>query len=160
MSRMRVFVDTSVVGGCFDEKFAADSRRVLELARSGRLTVIVSEIILAELGPAPQPVRDLMDALPRSLVEVQLITDDVVILRDAYLAQGILTRRWIEDATHVATATVARADALVSWNFKHIVRLDRIKGFNQVNLANGYGILTILSPAELREYETRDDTGV
>lgn len=75
-------------------------------------------------------------------------------LRDAYLASGVLAPRWMDDAAHVAVATVARVDALVSWNFKHLVRLDRIKGFNQVNLAQGYGILTILSPTELREYET------
>jgi len=70
------------------------------------------------------------------------------------LSAGILTERWIDDAEHVAMATVARADALISWNFRHIVRLDKIKAFNQVNLSKGYGILTILSPTELREYET------
>jgi len=49
----------------------------------------------------------------------------------------------------VAAATVARADAIVSWNFKHIVRLDRIRGFNAVNLMQGYGIITIVSPKEV-----------
>lgn len=58
-------------------------------------------------------------------------------------------QRWYEDCLHVAPATVARADAIVSWNFKHIVRLDRIRGFNAVNLAEGYGIVTILSPKEI-----------
>jgi hypothetical protein len=46
-------------------------------------------------------------------------------------------------------ATVYRADAIVSWNFRHIVRLDKIKMFNQINLLNGYGILTIISPKEV-----------
>ena len=58
-------------------------------------------------------------------------------------------QRWLDDATHVAAATIARADAIVSWNFRHIVRLDRIKAYNQVNLANGYGILTIVSPRDV-----------
>lgn len=61
----------------------------------------------------------------------------------------ILGPEWIDDATHVAAATVARADAIVSWNFKHIVRLDKMKAYNQVNLLNGYGILTIISPKEV-----------
>ena len=61
----------------------------------------------------------------------------------------ILGTEWIDDATHVAVATVARADAIVSWNFKHIVRLDKMKAYNQVNLMNGYGILTIISPKEV-----------
>jgi len=53
-----------------------------------------------------------------------------------------------DDMTHVAAATIARVDAIVSWNFKHIVRLDKMKSYNQVNLQNGYGILTIISPKE------------
>lgn len=53
------------------------------------------------------------------------------------------------DATHVAYATVARADAIVSWNFKDIVRLDRMKGYNRVNFEKGYGILEIVSPKEV-----------
>jgi hypothetical protein len=49
----------------------------------------------------------------------------------------------------VASATVARADTVVSCSFKHIVKLDKIKGYNQVNLLNGYGLLTIVSPKEV-----------
>ncbi|GIK16448.1 MAG: hypothetical protein BroJett003_14120 [Planctomycetota bacterium] len=160
MSRvLRIFVDTSVFGGCFDSKFEADSRRIVELARTARIVLIISDVVLAELEPAPEPVRAILQGPTRPQLEVYPIDDEVADLRDAYLSAGVLTQRWIGDATHVATATVARADALVSWNFKHIVRLDRIKAFNQVNLANGYGILMILSPAELREYESRDDSG-
>ncbi|MCC5851155.1 MAG: hypothetical protein JJU29_23945 [Verrucomicrobia bacterium] len=55
----------------------------------------------------------------------------------------------MEDCIHVAAATVAHADAIVSWNFKHIVRLDRIKAFNSVNLMQGYGMITILSPMDV-----------
>jgi len=73
-------------------------------------------------------------------------------LRDAYLDAGIVSKRWTDDATHVAAATVARADALVSWNFKHIVRLDKMKLYNQINLLNRYGLLTIISPKELAGY--------
>ena len=67
----------------------------------------------------------------------------------SYLTAGILTPKSRNDATHVAAATIARADAIVSWNFKHIVRLDKMKAYNQVNLMNGYGILTIISPREV-----------
>jgi hypothetical protein len=61
----------------------------------------------------------------------------------------ILGPKWLDDMTHVAIATVSRADAIVSWNFKHIVRLDKMKAYNQVNILNGYGILTIISPMEV-----------
>lgn len=157
---LRVYVDTSVFGGCLDDEFTVDSLRVMELARSGRLTLIVSDVVVAELAPAPRAVREMMQGLPESAIELWDSDAEIGDLRDAYIKSGVLTSRWIDDAAHVAAATVARADALVSWNFRHVVRLDRIKAFNQVNLANGYGVITILSPTELREHETRDDTRI
>ena len=70
-------------------------------------------------------------------------------LAHAHLTAKVVTVKSRGDAEHVAYATVARVDAIVSWNFKHIVRLDRIKGFNRVNFENGYGVLQIISPKEV-----------
>jgi len=88
---------------------------------------------------------------PHNLERVDL-TDDVYDLQEAYLAAGVLGPRRGNDALHVAAATVARADAIVSWNFRHIVRLDKIKAYNRVNFECGYGLLTILSPREVYTY--------
>jgi hypothetical protein len=82
------------------------------------------------------------------------LVDAIVLLREAYINARIVSRRWVDDATHVAAATFARVDAIVSWNFKHIVRLDRIKAYNEVNTAMGYGVLTIRSPREVRDVGT------
>lgn len=57
--------------------------------------------------------------------------------------------RWRGDCLHVSAATIAHADAIISRNFKHIVKLDKIKAYNEVNVLHGYGILTILSPTEV-----------
>lgn len=148
MKRLRIYVDASVVGGCWDHEFEADSRRLLDAARNGDVILLVSEILVRELATAPERVRSLLSSLPSDAIEVVPITDEIVALQDAYLAAGIVGARWRDDAAHVAAATVARADAIVSWNFRHIVRLDKIKAYNQVNLLNGYGILTILTPKE------------
>jgi hypothetical protein len=51
-------------------------------------------------------------------------------------------------------ATVAAVDALVSWNFKHIVRLEKIRLFNAVNVESGYQPLNILSPREVTTHES------
>jgi predicted nucleic acid-binding protein len=75
--------------------------------------------------------------------------EEVIELRNAYLTASILSTRWRDDATHVAIATVAKADAMVSWNFKHIVRLDKMTAYNQINQLHGYGVLTIVSPREV-----------
>jgi hypothetical protein len=80
----------------------------------------------------------------------------VLQLRDAYLAAGVVGPKWMDDATHVAAATVAKADAIVSWNFKHILRLDKIKAYNEVNGQMGFAALTILSPKEV-VYDNADE---
>ncbi len=146
---LRILVDTSVIGGCMDPEFAADSRRVLHLADSGHLILLLSEVTLRELAHAPVAIRNILPSLDASHLETVSLSDEALALRDAYLSAGVLSSRWRDDAMQVATAAVARADAIVSWNFRHIVRLDRIRAFNQVNLAEGYGILTILSPKEV-----------
>jgi len=57
------------------------------------------------------------------------------------------------DALHIATATVAGVDLLVSWNFKHIVNARRIRAFNGVNVRAGYSQIDIRTPREAIEYE-------
>ena len=149
MKLLRIYLDTSVIGGCHDAEFSEDSLRVIAGVQQGKATLLISEVVIRELSTAPQPVQDVLAAIPPKSVEIVTISAPVLELRSAYLSAKILGKRWIDDATHVAAATVARADAIVSWNFKHIVRLDKMKAYNQVNLANGYGILTIITPREV-----------
>lgn len=124
-------------------------RDVLNAVKNGKLTLLLSEIVIRELEDAPGEVRVILTSLPRGAVEKVEITEELLVLRDAYIKAKILTNRWADDAAHVAAATIARADAIVSWNFRHIVRLDKMKAYNQVNLMHGYGILTIISPKEV-----------
>jgi len=152
----RVYVDTSVIGGCEDMEFAEESLRLFELARGGRLLLIVSDVVIRELIDAPPRVRQVLRDLPESAIEIAPLSEEVLRLRDAYLAAGVVGQQWIDDATHVAAATVAQADAIVSWNFKHIVRLDKIRAYNEVNRAMGFGVLTILSPKEVA-YDNADE---
>ena len=57
---------------------------------------------------------------------------------------------------HIAIAAVAEVDVVVSWNFRHIVRLDKIRLFNGVNLECGYKPLTIYSPREVATHGKED----
>ena len=149
MRPLRIYTDTSVIGGCLDRVFAADSNRFFQAVVIGQVVLLLSEIVLRELEDAPTRVRALLTSLPRTAVERVEITEEVLELRDAYIKAKILTSRSANDAAHVAAATIARADAIVSWNFRHIVRLDKMKAYNQINLLHGYGILTIISPKEV-----------
>lgn len=149
MKRMRIYADTSVIGGCFDPEFAVESLRLVDAVRRGRLVLLLSDVVLAELADAPARVQAVLQSLPATAVEKVEITEEVLQLRDAYLAAKVVGPRWADDAAHVAAATVTRADAIVSWNFQHIVRLDKMKAYNQVNLKQGYGMLTIVTPKEV-----------
>jgi predicted nucleic acid-binding protein len=147
---LRIYVDTSVFGGCFDAQFREESLRFFGLVRRNRIRVLVSSVTFEELALAPESVRGVLAELsPASLEEVPL-GDETIELRDAYIRAGVVTRKSREDATHVAAATVSGADAIVSWNFRHIVRLDRMWAYNAINERRGYGRLTIISPREVR----------
>ena len=149
MEPLRVYPDTSVIGGCFDDEFAEDSLRLFKEAESGRIRFLISEIVNRELKGAPFEVRQILESLPVDAVETIEGLEEVTLLRNSYIHYGLLRPSQIDDAAHIASATLARADALVSWNFRHIVRLDKIKMYNNINLMHGFGVITILSPKEV-----------
>ncbi|MDX2132626.1 MAG: hypothetical protein SFY69_11300 [Planctomycetota bacterium] len=112
--------------------------------------VLLGDVTEQELSLAPEPVRGLLAAVAPEACVRCTATDAVALLTDSYLAAGVVGRRWRADAIHVATATVHRADVLVSWNFRHLVNFDRMRGFNAVNGSLGYAPVFICSPAEVR----------
>jgi hypothetical protein len=87
------------------------------------------------------------DLLP--LVEILPIKKEGIELREQYIAQGIVTRKYLDDALHVATATISNCDIIVSWNFKHIVHYEKISLYNAINKINGYKEIFINSPSEV-----------
>ena len=149
MKTPKLYIDTSVIGGCLDEEFSEESNRLVDAAKSGKALFVVSDVVFEEILLAPREVQDILSSIPTEALETLTESSAVMELRDAYLAAKILGPKSRNDAIHVAYATVARVDAIVSWNFKHIVRFDKIKSFNQVNFQNGYGILQIVSPKEV-----------
>jgi len=116
---------------------------------AGVKTAVVSDLTLRELEEAPEAVRKVLSGVPEVFVEYVFLTDEVVALANAYIAHGAVTDKHIIDCQHIAMATIGRVDVLVSWNFKHIVNLDRIRKFNAVSLLQGYPPLEIRSPQEV-----------
>lgn len=151
MKRLRVYADTSVFGGCFDEAFAAASTKFFDLVGDGRFRLVVSAVTAEELGAAPEHVRAVLDRAPREHLEYHEVTAEMERLRDAYLDAEVLGRSSEADALHVAAATALDVDMIVSWNFKHIVHYDKIRGSNAVNRLNGYKLVEIYSPLEVVE---------
>lgn len=156
-SPYRAFVDNSVFGGVFDDEFADDSKRFFEEVRRGRFSVLISEILLREILNAPPEVRNVLTAIPDDCLEEILLTPEAMALTEAYIQAGAVSAKWQDDAAQIALATIARADLLLSWNFRHIVNFDRIRLFNSVNLAQGYGLLDIRCPKEIQDDDANED---
>lgn len=149
MKRLRVYIDTSVVGGCFDSEFQTESLALFKMVRNGGLVVVASTLLADELRLAPKEVQEILTTLPLEYVESVVVDMETMTLRDAYLTAEVVGKVQSNDALHVALATVARVDMIVSWNFRHIVHFDKIRGFNAVNLREGYLPIEIRSPREI-----------
>lgn len=151
MRRLRVYADTSVFGGCMDDEFSAESQKLFDEIREGRFGLVVSSTTALELRQAPRELREMVAALPAECVEVIEPSEEIDQLRDAYLEAGIVGSSSSLDAEHIACASVADVDIIISWNFKHIVHLDKIRGYHGVNLVKGYEPIPIHTPKEVVE---------
>lgn len=149
MVKFRIYTDSSVLGGCEDEEFAEHSVRLMESFVRGDRVLVLSSLTVQELAAAPAEVRRRLASVPEEHIETLQLGIEAQDLAEAYLSAGVLPTRMRADAQHIAIATVARVDVLVSWNFKHIVNLQRIHGYNSVNLRNGYPMIEIRTPREV-----------
>ena len=145
---IRVYADTSVFGGVFDDEYAATSAAFFEKVKSGAFSLVVSATLEREIGDAPNHVLDLYRDIRREadVIEEQ---DRIDLLCEAYIRHGIVTPKWEADALHVASAAVSECKLIVSWNFRHIVNFHRIQLYNAVNMLLGYRPLAIHTPAEV-----------
>jgi predicted nucleic acid-binding protein len=151
--KQRIYIDTSVVGGYFDEEFKEATIKLFDRLDNNEIIFVVSDLLDLELLKAPQQVRQLLHNYPADKFQRVDLTEEVIILADKYIKEKVVGKTSLEDCRHIALATVHKVDVLASWNFKHIVNLDRIKGYNSVNMRLGYSIIEIRSPKDLVKYE-------
>ena len=149
MKKLHIYIDSSVIGGCEDPEFAENSLALWRLFIRGDFVQVISEHTLREIQAAPDEVRARILEVPKENQIVLADSAEAHDLAEAYLAHGIVGPGSRSDALHVALATIGRVDVMVSWNFKHIVNLNRIRLFNAVNLEQGYGLVEIRTPKEV-----------
>ena len=128
---------------------AIQSHGLLTDFKSGIYTLLLSVLTDAEVQDAPDEVKDVYAEFRKYAKEIIELTPEAIKLADVYLDHNILTLNFSDDARHIAMATVAGADVLVSWNFKHIVHFEKIRGYHGVNLIRGYPEIPIHSPTEV-----------
>lgn len=150
--KQRIYIDTSVVGGYFDGEFREATVLLFERLERKEIIFVISDLLDLELLNAPTDVREHLLQYPAASFERVELTEEAVQLADTYIREGVVGKSSLEDCRYIALATLNRVDVLVSWNFKHIVNLNRIKGYNSVNLRLGYSMIEIRSPKELVDY--------
>ena len=139
----RIYLDTSVFGGYFEPEFELWSKLLINKIIKGEIKLLFSQLTEIELIKAPQFVKDLVKQIPDEYIEFLAITDEVMALANQYVKENVVGKSSIEDCRHIAIATLYNADILASWNFKHIVNVTRIRGYNSVNYKYGHKILEI-----------------
>ena len=132
--QQRFYFDTSVFGGLFDSEFEEETVLLFEKVTLGQIRCIYSNLTESELTNAPERVRDYFVNIPENCKEKILVTPDALILAQTYIEEKVVGETSLDDCIHIATATLHKVDMLVSWNFKHIVNVYRIRGYNSINL--------------------------
>ena len=146
-------MDTSVFGGYFEPEFELWSKLLIDKIINGEIKMLLSQLTEIELNGAPQNVKDLVKQIPDEHIEFLTITEEANQLAIRYVNENVVGKTSMEDCRHIAIATLNNADILASWNFKHIVNVNRIRGYNAVNYKLGHKILEIRTPREVLNYE-------
>ena len=149
--QIRVYADTSVFGGVFDSEFMEPSKKFFQQIQNGQFTLCISDVVKREVENAPEMVKQFYHELSK-LAEMLSINKECIELREKYVQMGIVSRKSLNDALHVASASVSGCDIIVSWNFKHIVHYKKISLYNAINRINGYKEIFINSPSEVIDY--------
>jgi len=151
--KQRIYIDTSVFGGFFDPEFEVYTKPLFARIKNKDLRVIYSSVTERELEKAPEQVKQLVRSMPSDIIEFIEVTDDSAELAMTYINENVVGKTCFDDCLHIALATIHKADYLVGWNFKHIVNVERIRGYNSVNIKLGYSTIDIRSPREFMKYE-------
>jgi len=153
----KIYIDTSVFGGYFDKEFDKETKLFFNKIIKDKIKIIVSEVLELELYRAPEFIHDFFESLSVDLFERVELTDEVRNLAEKYIEEKVVGKSSRADCQHIAFATIYKADVLVSWNFKHIVNLERIRGYNSINFREGYQMTEIRTPKEIFNYENTEE---
>lgn len=149
MNRPSLYFDTSVFGGVYDIEFQKETLQLFDMVKKGEIVCVFSDLTEYELETAPEKVKSYFINLDKTTTEFVEITEEVNQMAEEYIREKVVGETSRDDCRHIACATINKVDYLVSWNFKHIVNVFRIRGYNSINLKNGYMPLDIRSPKDI-----------
>lgn len=151
-----LYLDTSVIGGVFDEEWKESTQEMFRQAGFGLYRLVASVVTANELLGAPAEVQGYFASTFTDSAQILELTDDAETLAHAYLAAGVVTPKYADDARHIAIATLNDVGLVVSWNFKHLANIKREAGFHAVNLLQSYPQVRIVTPLQLLNQDDED----
>ena len=144
---MKLYLDTSVYGGFYDKEFEKDTRVLFKYIIQNNVSVSVSDVLRAELDKSPEKVRLVLNQISNTnYVGLSKQASD---LASIYIKEGALGKKNLNDARHIAIATIEKVDVIASWNFKHMIHFLKVELYNAINIREGYRAITIHSPTDL-----------
>ena len=150
MKKLKLYLDTSVVShldAADTPEKMADTLALWEELKAGKYDVVVSDVVLEEIGRCGEPKRTFMDT---RLAEVKPFvakkSSEATELAGEYVKRQVLPQKSFDDGMHIALSVINHCDYLVSWNFRHLVNVHTLTGVKIVNAINNYQEILIVSP--------------
>ena len=149
----KIYLETTVFNFLFADdapEKKADTIKLFKEIKDGKYRPYTSDAVLEELGKAPKEKFDRMFALIAQYSMITLpISEDIKRLATVFIREGVIPEKYPTDALHIAAATVNDLDYIVSYNFKHIVKVKTITMTESINLRENYKRIGIYSPTEV-----------
>lgn len=145
----KLYLDTSVISALYDERTPERQTLTEQFWQSlGGYQVFTSDLVKDEIEEAADDVRQKM---MKSIEKFVLLKsgEEAEKLAQQYIDFKIFPQKYFDDALHVAVAVSNNMNFLVSWNFKHLVKVKTRKMVNLVNEMLGYPHIEIIAPPEL-----------
>lgn len=154
MKKLSLYLETSVWNFIFADD-APEKRDITKEffinMKQGQYEIFISQTVLNEIDRADERKRaQLMQLIKDHQPKELNITQEVIDLSKEYISQKIIPEVKVEDAIHVAVATVYEMDALITWNNRHLANLRKMEIINGINLREGYTKhIEIVNPMEV-----------
>lgn len=153
LKKLRFYFDTSILNFALADDVPKEKEATLKLlgeVNFGIYEANISEVVLGEIERAPEEKdKALLELIRKYPLENLSVTEEIRNLARRYIQEGIIPKKYEDDALHIACASVNNLDAVISWNFEHIVKLKTKREVVGINVLLGYKEIDIYSPWEV-----------
>lgn len=149
---MKLYIESSVFNFVFAED-APDKQKITKSFFAHKLAnfdLFISDLVVNELEKTKEPKRSaLLEIITKNPFKTLVTDEESSKLAKIYVSEGIIPEKFLNDALHIAIASVNGIDTVVSWNLEHIVKIKTMVGVNKINLREGYKQIFIVTPEEI-----------